>query len=139
MHLQRFFPKSKGSKSHFELPRLRVSHWEDEPLKHLAYIPAEITFRKPRVVWKIETTLLNSTNKISCLGTQGRHNSLKETWIRPTCSSWGGSERQEAAEAHPGDIDMSGSQFGELIPPQGHWCWQLPVWIAPSNFISSRT
>lgn len=25
----------------------------------------------------------------------------------------------------PGDIDAGDSDFGEPVPPQGHWCWQV--------------
>ena len=45
--MQRFFPRSEGSKTHFKLPNPRVLHQEDKLPEHLA-LKAGLVFRRPR-------------------------------------------------------------------------------------------
>ena len=44
-------------------------------------------------------------------------------------------QRQEATENSHRDLDTGGSNFGELIQPQGHWCWQALFWSPPSSLL----
>lgn len=44
-------------------------------------------------------------------------------------------DRQEATWTHLGDIDTGRGQFGELILPEVHWCWQASFWNPPFSLL----
>ena len=48
-------------------------------------------------------------------------------------------EGQEATGTPSGNIDSGGSHFGELVLPQGHWCWQVLFWSPPSSLFWGLT
>ena len=66
--------------------------------------------------------------------TQGRSNNLIGG-----CSDLLGAfsllESEKATTAHPGDIDIGSSHFGEHLLPHGHLCWQMPLWNPPSSLL----
>ena len=47
--------------------------------------PVQLTFRRARGLWEIDSTLKGHAQNLTRFRTQGRNSNLKEAWVRPTC------------------------------------------------------
>ena len=86
--------RGKGSKPHTGIPRPGVLHWKDEPLKYLALkASGDHLQQTQRAVENRGSALKGHTQRLTWFSTQDRSSNLKEAWSRPTCWSWGVSQR----------------------------------------------
>ena len=94
LQLQRFPPRSKGSKPHIGLPSLGILHQEDEPPECLALKASGAYFpESQRAVGNRDSTLKGDIQILICSGVEGRSSNLKEAWVRPTGWSWQATQR----------------------------------------------
>ena len=112
---QRFSPRSEELEPH-------IRHLEGKKKESHAFKASGFPFRRPRGWWEIETLLIKGTHKTSyILGPRAEaviERSLGQTYLLILKSLL---EGQEAAGAHSGDIDTSGSHLRDFVLPHGCW------------------
>ena len=100
---------------------------------------SDLPFRRARRLWEIETPLLECTQNLTCSESRHMGSDLKGAWSNFLANLGELPEGQEATGTPSGDTDAGGSHLGELIWPQGHWCWEAPFWSPPPGYHQHST